>query len=111
LKASTPNPAKAATYLQAIHKRAAGLPAIDAASVSEALILAEKSKEFFGEGIRYFDMIRLNKTINFDDAFAGISVPTREHAINRSFFKTILPISQEEINANPPIKAQQNPGY
>ncbi|QBQ41479.1 RagB/SusD family nutrient uptake outer membrane protein [Sphingobacterium psychroaquaticum] len=111
LKASTPNPTKAATYAQAIHKRSPNLPAITAANVTEALILAEKSKEFYGEGLRYFDMLRLNKTITFDDAFAGISVPTRETSINRSFSRTILPISQDEINANPAIKAQQNPGY
>ncbi len=111
LKSSSPDKDKAAKYAQAVHKRSPKLPVIDAANVTEDLILAEKSKEFFGEGVRYFDMIRLNKTIMFDDAFQGISVPTRESSITRAFYKTILPISQDEINANPPIEAQQNPGY
>ena len=111
LKSSAPNPTKAAEYLQAIRKRAPALTPATAANVTEDLILAEKSKEFFGEGIRYFDMLRLNKTINFDDAFAGISVPTRTSSIDRSFYRTILPISQDEINANPDIQGQQNPGY
>jgi len=35
----------------------------------------------------------------------------REKTINRTFFKTILPIPQVEINANPGLEAQQNPGY
>jgi len=110
LKTTTPNKTKAADYLQAIHRRSPNLPVITAANVTEDLILAEKSKELFGEGIRYFDLLRLNKTIHFDDAFAGISVP-RAASINRSFYRTILPISQDEINANPQIEAQQNPEY
>lgn len=111
LKLPAPDRSKAAAYTQEIHKRSPNLSAIDANSVSEALILAEKSKEFYQEGLRYFDMLRLQKTISFDDAFAGISVPTRETSINSSFYKLILPISQDEINANPGIAAQQNPGY
>ncbi|KGE13087.1 RagB/SusD family nutrient uptake outer membrane protein [Sphingobacterium deserti] len=111
LKLPTPDRVKAANYAQQIHRRSPNLPAIDATTISEDLILSEKSKEFFQEGIRYFDMLRLGKNITFDDAFAGISVPTRETTINRTFFKTILPISQDEINANPGIAAQQNPDY
>lgn len=111
LKATTVDKTKAAKYAQEIHKRSPNLPAITAANVTEELILAEKSKEFFGEGLRYFDMIRLNKTINFDDAFAAISIPSRPASINRSFAKYILPISEDEMLANPGIKAQQNPGY
>jgi len=111
LKATTVDKTKAAKYAQEIHQRSPNLPAITAANVTEDLILAEKSKEFFGEGLRYFDMIRLNKTINFDDAFAAISIPSRPASINRSFAKYILPISEDEMLANPGIKAQQNPGY
>lgn len=112
LKLPTPDKTKAANYAQAIRDRSPGLPALTPLTVTEDLILAEKSKEFFGEGLRYFDMIRLNKTINFDDAtFLGIVVPTRPNPVTRAFHKTILPISQDEINANPPIEAQQNPEY
>ena len=111
LKATSADKTKAATYAQAIHKRSPKLPEITAANVTEDAILAEKSKELFGEGLRYFDMIRLNKTITFDDAFGGISIPFRSNKIDRSFAKYILPISQDEILANPNIKGQQNPGY
>ena len=102
---------KAATYLNAIRKRAPGLAPATAATVTADMILDERSKELFGEGQRFFDMIRLNKSITFNDEIIAISVPTRPKTIDRSFFKTLLPISQAEINANPSIQAQQNPQY
>lgn len=103
--------AKAATYLNAIRKRAPNLVPATAATVSLDMILDERSKELYGEGQRFFDMIRLNKSITFNDEIIAISVPTRPKTIDRTFFKTVLPISQAEINANPGIQAQQNPQY
>ena len=102
---------KAANYLNAIRKRAPGLAAATAATVTVDMILDERSKELFGEGQRFFDMIRLNKSITFNDEIIAISVPTRPKTIDRSFYKTLLPISQAEINANPGMLAQQNPNY
>jgi hypothetical protein len=103
--------AKAATYLNAIRKRAPLLSAATAGTITADMILDERSKELIGEGQRFFDMIRLNKTITFNDELGSISVPSRDKSINRSFYKTRLPISQTEINANPGLKAQQNQGY
>ncbi|RZK41923.1 MAG: RagB/SusD family nutrient uptake outer membrane protein [Pedobacter sp.] len=105
------DPAKAATYLNAIRKRAAALAPATAATITADMILDERSKELIGEGHRFFDMIRLNKEITFNDEFANIAAPTRTKTINRSFYKTRLPIAQAEINANPGLGAQQNPGY
>lgn len=102
---------KAATYLNVIRKRAPNLVPATALTVSLDMILAERSKELFGEGQRFFDMIRLNKSITFNDEVIGISVATRPKTIDRTFYKTLLPISQAEINANPGIQAQQNPDY
>lgn len=102
---------KAATYLNAVRKRAPNLAPATAATVSVDMILEERSKELFGEGQRFFDMIRLNKSITFNDEVIGISVATRPKTIDRTFYKTLLPISQAEINANPGIQAQQNPDY
>lgn len=102
---------KAATYLNAIRKRAPNLPVATAATVTLDMILDERSKELFGEGQRFFDMIRLNRSITFNDEVIGISVATRPKTIDRTFYKTLLPISQAEINANPGIQAQQNPQY
>lgn len=105
------DPAKAATYLNEIRKRSPNLPAATASTVTLDMILDERGKELFAEGHRFFDMIRLNKTIEFNDEFAGITPPTRPKTIDRSFYKTILPISQGEIDANPGIGNQQNPEY
>ncbi|ODT34871.1 MAG: glycan metabolism protein RagB, partial [Niabella sp. SCN 42-15] len=111
LKKSAPDPAKAATYVNAIRKRAPALPALTAATVTEQTVLDEKSKEFICEGQRFFDMIRTNKQITFNDEHVGVTMTHRPKTIDRTFFKTILPIAQTDINANPGLEAQQNPGY
>lgn len=101
----------AATYLNAIRKRAPDLAPATAATIDIDMILDEKSKELFTEGQRFFDLLRLDKTITFNDDLGGVPISTRDKTIDRSFYKIILPISQEEINANPKIGNQQNPGY
>lgn len=101
----------AATYLNNIRKRSPNLAPATDQTISIDMILDERSKELFTEGQRFFDMMRLNKTITYNDEFGGIAVQGREKTIDRTFYKTILPIGQDEINANPGIKAQQNKGY
>jgi hypothetical protein len=109
----TPDKTKAATYLNAIRKRAPALALADEATVTVDMIMDEKSKEFFAEGHRYFDMIRLNKTIEYNDEFItpAVIIPHRSKTIDRTFYKAILPISQTELDANPAIASQQNPQY
>ncbi len=101
----------AAGYLNEIRKRAPDIDPSTDANITLDMILDERSKELFTEGNRFFDMMRTNKPITFDDELGGIAVSHREETIDRTFFKTILPISQDEINANPGLKAQQNDGY
>lgn len=101
----------AATYLNEIRKRAPNLAPATAATISIDMILDEKSKELFTEGQRYFDLLRLGKEITFNDDLGGVPISSRSKTIDRTFYKTILPISQDEINANPEIGNQQNPGY
>ncbi len=103
--------AKAAEYLNAIRKRAPGLEPATESTISLDMILDERSKELFTEGHRFFDMMRLNKPITYNDDLADVPVAHRDKTIDRSFYKTILPIPQAEINANPAIGDQQNPGY
>ena len=100
-----------ADYLNAIRKRAPDLAPADASTITLQMILDERSKELFTEGNRFFDMMRLNQSITYNDDFGGIAVSQREKTIDRTFYKTVLPISQSEINANPELKAQQNEGY
>ena len=101
----------AADYLNEIRKRSPGLEPATAATISDDMILDERSKELFAEGQRFFDMIRLNRTIEFNDDFQSVPVSDRPKTIDRTFYKIVLPISQDEINANPAIADQQNPGY
>ncbi|MDQ7947196.1 MAG: RagB/SusD family nutrient uptake outer membrane protein [Pedobacter sp.] len=102
---------KSANYLQAIRKRAPNLTPATALNVTMDMILEERSKELYGEGQRFFDMIRLNKSITFDDAFGNLAVVNRPGTIDRTFFKTRLPIPSAELEANATLKPQQNQGY
>lgn len=111
LRTTTPDLAKAASYLQQIRKRAPNLAPATSATITLDMIANERSKELAGEGHRFFDMMRWNKTIVFDDELGSTPNTHREKQIDRTFYKTILPISQDESNANPVIKDQQNPGY
>ncbi|MGM9802974.1 MAG: RagB/SusD family nutrient uptake outer membrane protein [Muribaculaceae bacterium] len=101
----------AAEYLNAIRCRAPNLEPANESTISVDMILNERSKEFFGEGQRFFDMIRLNREIEFNDDFQDVPVSSREKVIDRTYYKIVLPISQDEINANAGIKGQQNNGY
>lgn len=109
----TPDAVKAATYLNEIRKRAPALEPATDLTVSVDMIMDEKSREFFAEGHRFFDMIRLNKTIEYNDEFISpaVIITHRTKTIDRSFYKIILPLSQTEMDANPAIRTQQNPGY
>ena len=108
-----PDKTKAATYLNEIRKRSPGLAPADETTVTLDMIIDEKSKELFAEGQRFFDMIRLNRTIEFNDEFIfpAVVIIHREKTIDRNFYKIVLPISQTEIDANPAIASQQNDGY
>ncbi len=48
---------------------------------------------------------------DFNDDFQDVPVSSRPKAIDRTFNKVVLPISQDEINANAGIREQQNKGY
>ena len=113
LQQSSPDKQKAADYLNQIRKRSPNLELATTATVTLEMIMDEKSKELFAEGHRYFDMLRLGWKIEFNDDFIypNVLIPHREKIIDRTFYKTILPIPQDEIDANPAIKEQQNPGY
>ncbi len=113
LKLPTPDKTKAATYLNDIRKRAPALAPATDATITIDMIVDERSKELFAEGHRFFDLIRLNSSIEFNDEFIDpvVLIPHREKIIDRTFYKIILPISKTEIDANPAIADQQNFGY
>lgn len=113
LNLPTPDNAKAALYLNNIRKRAPALPLATSATVTMDMIADERSKELFAEGHRFFDMMRWNKPIELNDEFIfpAVVIPSRDKIIDRTFYRTILPIPQNEIDANPAIAEQQNTGY
>lgn len=110
---SAPDKKKAADYLQEIRKRSPNLEKATESNVTLDMILDERSKELFAEGHRFFDMMRCNKSITFCDEMIepAVTIQHRPKTIDRTFYRTILPIDIDEINANPAIDNQQNPGY
>lgn len=113
LKLPAPDKTKAATYLNDIRKRAPALAPATDVTINMDMVVDERSKELFAEGHRFFDLIRLNRSIEFNDEFINpvVLIPHRDKIIDRTFYKIILPISKTEIDANPAIADQQNDGY
>lgn len=69
-------------------------------------IIAERRRELAFEGDRYLDLQRLKR-----DVVRGADYPSSARSIPYSNFRRILPIPQSELDANPNIRSQQNPGY
>jgi starch-binding outer membrane protein, SusD/RagB family len=83
----------------------AGLPNLDPSKYNSAdalndEILQEREWEFYGEGLRRQDLIRMGKFISSAQA-RGI--------INAQAYQVLYPIPQTEIQSNPNLT--QNPGY
>ena len=93
----------------------ADTPLLSFTSAQEALaaILDEKRLEFAFEGHRYRDLKRIgtlaNRGINRDET--DCNRQSGACTLPASDFRFTLPIPISEINANPPIGDQQNPGY
>ena len=110
------NDDKAAEYLSAIAQRA-NPDAEELVGVTLERVLEERSKELIGEGHRFFDAMRNNLTITryTDEALdMGYHYPLAQAAsrsFDRTYYRTILPIPINEVNANPAIAEQQNPEY
>ena len=109
----------AATYLNSIRCRAPKLAAATSSTVSVDMILSERSKELVLEGHRYFDQLRLGRTITYDDTTLGTKAglmdfvltppDSRSTTVDWNYYRCVLPISLDERNANPAI--EQNPEY
>jgi hypothetical protein len=89
------------------------LPVYADATAAWAGILNERRLELCFEGFRYIDMKRLGtlagQTLDrhpTDDQISGaeLSIPNDD-------YRFTMPIPLDEINGNPGIAAQQNPGY
>jgi tetratricopeptide (TPR) repeat protein len=99
----------ASTYLNAVRKRAN--PSVSDVVATDDLIQIERRKEFIGEGHRFFDQMRLGKSITRADGDGhnfAVSAGCPE-TITWNYFKVVLPISHTERKLYPEL--QQNPGY
>lgn len=104
----------ALTYLNVIVQRANPAKSVAASDLTLERILTERGKELFGEGHRFFDLMRTGQRcerfINSDPQWHG-SLEGRAQSFDHTFFRTVLPIPQAELDANPTLRSQQNPGY
>lgn len=106
----------AVTYLNAISLRAnpASTP-YTSSTINLDVILEQRAKELFGEGHRFFDLMRNNKTVvrYTSEANIGWHLPLIKESqqFDNSYFRVLLPVPVTEIDANPDLAKQQNPGY
>ncbi len=99
--------AKAA--LLAIQQRA-GVATVVSANTGNALIeeiLTERNKELFGEGHKFFDLLRTKKGVDRTGSTVHWRIVNFASGANR----LVSPLPQTELDANPVLKPQQNPGY
>jgi hypothetical protein len=95
--------------LLAIQQRA-GVATVVSPNTGNALIeeiLLERNKELYGEGHKFFDLLRTNKGVNRTGSTVHWKIVNFPSGDNR----LVSPIPQSELDANPILKPQQNPGY
>jgi len=90
-----------------------GLTALSGLSGTALLneILAERRREFMFEGQRFFDLMRNGITMERSFCNSPLSVSSPQCSLTATDPKTLAPIPQAEIDANPSLKGQQNTGY
>lgn len=108
---------KAVLYLDAIVGRANPEKTVKETIVTLERVLTERRKELFGEGHRSYDLLRNNmrivrKDVSGSDATTS-HLPLETEAIDydRSYYRCVLPVPKAEMDANPNMRDQQNPGY
>jgi hypothetical protein len=127
--ARTSNSAQALLLLNAVRNRSVPVASRYTSAPANLLlaILNERRVEFAGEGRRWPDITRLalDPTYNVGgvpakiepaqvtaEAFDGVTIQTPGRAaIAYSSYRFLWPFPLSEVNSNPVIAAQQNPGY
>ncbi|WP_196940590.1 RagB/SusD family nutrient uptake outer membrane protein [Sphingobacterium pedocola] len=88
-------------------KRRANIPLVTAVDLDG--LLAERRREFIGEGLRWHDLVRSGKAIDLLNRWSTIE--DNEGAMNQMKADYIIyPIPQTELNINPDLY-EQNEGY
>lgn len=111
------NDQKASNYLNDIAK--ARMSGINASGMSGTELMEaiqdERHRELMGEGLRQADLKRWNigftRSDAFDDKNSVIITNFRNIQYSAGDYRLTWPIPQHEIDSNPQIANQQNPGY
>lgn len=74
-------------------------------------IMRERRLELAFEGHRYWDLARYNLDVIRDDVAGNYSDLGAPLVIPTTSTRRIFPVPQSELDANPAIRSQQNPGY
>lgn len=77
------------------------------------LVKNERLKEFIGEGFRFYDLKRYGEGLSRSEPQNSNVTTTigMDLSIAADNYRWLWPIPQAEIDSNPQIKNQQNPGY
>ncbi len=100
------NEADALMYLNFVRERRNATPIVASGNALFEAIIEERRMELAFEGDRYHDLQRLQRPVDRSDNY-----PAAALLIEYGNFRRILPIPQAELDANPEIRTQQNPGY
>lgn len=114
---NTSNVASANNYLKDMktkrinryrHSDKSGVELLDA-------IKEERQREFMGEGMRMTDLKRWNMGFTRGEVWDGNDALIVSNNVDLHYeagdYRFVWPIPQHEIDANPQLKGQQNPGY
>jgi hypothetical protein len=100
------NTADALKYVNEVTSRRGAKAIASSGSALLEAIITERRKELAFEGERYLDMQRLQRNIARSKNY-----PAAALSIDFTNYRRIMPIPQGELDANPNIKPQQNPGW
>ena len=100
------NTADALKYVNEVTSRRGATAIASSGSALLEAIITERRKELAFEGERYLDMQRLQRNI-----VRSKNYPAAALSIDFTNYRRIMPIPQGELDANPSIKSQQNPGW
>jgi phosphatidylserine decarboxylase len=100
------NTADALKYVNEVTSRRGATAIASSGSALLEDIITERRKELAFEGERYLDMQRLQRNIARSKNY-----PASALSIDFTNYRRIMPIPQGELDANPNIKSQQNPGW
>ena len=100
------NTADALKYVNEVTSRRGATAIASSGSALLEAIITERRKELAFEGERYLDMQRLQRNIARSKNY-----PAAALSIDFTNYRRIMPIPQGELDANPNIKSQQNPGW